>query len=76
MSKQDRIETGNILRAIEEGSIEALQDILSQVETPPTYTDAEVRDALMGLTPEGYERLNAHYGVELQELIDEMMKGR
>lgn len=66
------IAVGQRVKALVEGASKQLESMLEPVELPPEYSDAEVKQAILGISPGGLENLMQRLeqqGIPRQDVI-------
>lgn len=72
MAKKDDYEVAEQIKGIVEGTANELESQLQPVELPPEISDAQIKQAIINITPEGYEGLLQRMeskGISRQEVI-------
>lgn len=69
---KDKYIVGQMTKELVEGTAQALKGILGPVELPPEISDKQIKEAILNITPEGFEQMMVRLeqkGVPRQEVI-------
>ena len=76
MDKKDNYEVAQLIKEDIDGVVGELKVLLEPPMLPPEYSDAEVKQAIIELTPEAHQRLFQRFGQEFLEFVSSFSEGR
>jgi len=56
--REDRYAVGQKVKELVDGTAEALKEMLQPVEMPPEISDAQIKQAILDITPDAYMTLS------------------